>query len=185
MRMRNKLSAIALMFLSLAATFATVHAAPLVADEAEVRGVVQRIFQQLKAGDYDSLYEALPTAQQRRISRERFTRALSRTRDMYELDRLEIGAVRTSGDLAVVDTVMYGRVLRPVQSEGKIVAQQYLVREEGRWRVATGDRATVQRFLAANPSFARKFRLQNPHIYVKRDGRWVDVSGLKLPRRAG
>lgn len=185
MRMRNKLSAIALMFLSLAAAVATAYAAPLAADEAEVRGVVQRIFQQLKAGDYDSLYETLPTAQQRRISRERFTRALSRTRDMYELDRLEIGAVRTSGDLAVVDTVMYGRVLRPVQSEGKIVAQQYLVREEGRWRVATGDRATVQRFLAANPSFARKFRLQNPRIYVKRDGRWVDVSGLKLPRRAG
>ena len=153
-------------------------------DEREVRTVVERIFQQLKSGDYDSLYETLPTAQQRRISRERFTRALSRTRDMYVLDRMEIGAVRTSGDLAVVDTVMYGRVLRPVQSEGKIVAQQYLVREEGRWRVATGDQATVRRFLAANPTFARRFSLQRPRIYVRRDGRWVDVGGLRMPRRA-
>ena len=153
-------------------------------DEAEVRGVVERIFQQLKAGDYDALYETLPTAQQRRVSRERFTRALNRTRDLYVLDRMEIGKVRTSGDLAVVDTVMYGRVLRPVQSEGKIVAQQYLVREDGRWRVATGDRATVQRFLAANPTFARKFPLQKPRIYAKRDGRWIDVSALRMPRRA-
>ncbi len=160
------------------------HPARAARDEAEVRGVVERIFQQLKTGDYDALYETLPTAQQRRITRERFTRALGRTRELYILDRMEIGAIRTSNDMAVVDTVMYGRVLRPIQSEGKIVAQQYLVREDGRWRVATGDRATVQRFLASNPSFARKFPLQKPRIYVKRDGRWVDVSTLKLPRRA-
>lgn len=160
------------------------HPARAARDEAEVRGVVERIFQQLKTGDYDALYETLPTAQQRRITRERFTRALGRTRELYILDRMEIGAIRTSNDLAVVDTVMYGRVLRHIQSEGKIVAQQYLVREDGRWRVATGDRATVQRFLASNPSFARKFPLQKPRIYVKRDGRWVDVSTLKLPRRA-
>lgn len=159
------------------------HAAQPLQADAEVRGLAQQIFQQLKSGDYNALYETLPAAQQRRVSRERFTRSLARTRDLYELDRLEIGAVRTSGDLAVVDTVMYGRVLRPIQSEGKIVAQQYLVREGGRWRVATGDRALVQKFLAANPTFARKFSLRSPRIYVRRDGRWVDVSSLKMPRR--
>lgn len=159
------------------------HAARGVNDEAEVRSVVKRIFQQLKSGDYNSLYETLPTAQQRRISRERFTRALGRTRDLYVLERMEIGAVRTSGDLAVVDTTMYGRVLQPIQSEGKIVAQQYLVREDGRWRVATGDQATVRRFLAANPTFARKFPIQSPRVYVRRDGRWVDVSSVRMPRR--
>jgi hypothetical protein len=161
----------------------SIQAAHAPQDEREARGVAERIFQQLKSGDYNSLYETLPSAQQRRVSRERFTRALSRTRDMYELDRMDIGAVRTSGDLAVVDTTMYGRVLRPVQSEGKIVAQQYLVREDGRWRVATGDTATVQRFLAANPTFARKFPLRKPSIYIKQNGRWVDVSSIRMPRR--
>lgn len=182
--MRTKRNTVVLIvFALLAVATLPARAARSVRDNAEVRGVVQRIFQQLKSGDYDALYDTLPTAQQRRVSRERFTRSLGRTRDLYELDRLEIGAVRTSGDLAVVDTVMYGRVLRPVQSEGKIVVQQYLVREDGTWRVATGDRATVQRFLAANPTFARKFPLQKPRIYIKRDGRWVDVSSLKMPRR--
>jgi hypothetical protein len=170
-------------FALLIAATLCVGAARAVTDDAEVRGVVQRIFQQLKSGDYDALYATLPTAQQRRVPRARFTRALSRSRDAYELDRLEIGAIRTSGDLAVVDTVMYGRVLRPIQSEGKIVAQQYLVREDGSWRVATGDPATVQRFLAANPTFARKFPLQKPRVYVRRDGRWIDVSTLRMPRR--
>ena len=160
-----------------------IHATDIVRDE-EVRSVVQRIFKQLKAGDYNALYETLPTAQQRRISRERFTQMLNRTRGLYALERLEIGAIRTSGDLAVVATVMYGRVFRPIESEGKIVAQQYLVREDGSWRVATGDRATVQKFLAANPTFAKKFPLQRPRVYIKRDGHWVDVSSLNLPRRA-
>lgn len=182
--MKIKGHAIILAALVLLSAALPVDAARATRDEAEVRGVVERIFQQLKSGDYGSLYETLPTAQQRRISRERFTRSLNRTRDLYVLDRMEIGAVRTSGDLAVVDTVMYGRVLRPIQSEGKIVAQQYLVREDGRWRVATGDQATVRRFLAANPTFARKFPLQKPRVYARRDGRWIDISSLRMPRRA-
>ncbi len=45
------------------------HPVSAARDEAEVRGVVERIFQQLKTGDYDALYETLPTAQQRRITR--------------------------------------------------------------------------------------------------------------------
>lgn len=166
---------IALLFVTLPAASATARAA---SDETEVRGVVERVFQQLKSGDYSSLYDVLPANSQRRITRERFTGMLERTRDMYDLDRIEIGTVRTSGDIAAVDTVMYGRVRKPLDSEARIVAQQYLVREDGRWRVATGDRATVKRFLAANPSFAKKFPIREPRAYVKRDGRWVDVTTL-------
>jgi hypothetical protein len=154
-------------------------------DEAEVRNVVRRVFDQLKSRQYDSLYETLPASSRARISRERFTRALKNTEDMYELERMEVGAVRVSGDIAVADTVMYGRVRKPLEAEGKIVAQQYLVREDGQWRVATGDRATVRRFLAANPQFAKKFPVRDPRIYVKRDGRWVDISSaLKSSSRS-
>jgi hypothetical protein len=156
-----------------------------ISDEAEVRGVVQTIFERLKAGQYDQLYDVLPAASKSRISRERFTNALQRTSGTYRLDRLEIGMVRVSGDIATVDTVMYGSVQRPIEAEGKIVAQQYLVREDGSWRVATGDRATIQRFLAANPKFAKKFPIRQPRVFVKRDGRWVDLTEtLKQARRA-
>ena len=152
----------------------TIGARP--SDESEVRAVVQTIFEQLKAGRYGELYDALPSASRSRLSRERFTDMLRRSGGTYRLDRIEIGAVRVAGDIAAVDTVMYGSVERPVQAEGKIVAQQYLVREEGRWRVATGDRATVNRFLAANPGFAKKFPIRQPRVFVKRDGRWVDLT---------
>jgi hypothetical protein len=145
-------------------------------DETEVRGVAQTVFEQLKTGRYAELYDVLPSASRSRISRERFAETLRRSSGTYKLDRMEIGSVRVSGDIAVVDTVMYGSVERPIQAEGKIVAQQYLVREEGRWRVATGDRATVRRFLAANPGFAKKFPIREPRVYVKRDGRWIDLS---------
>jgi hypothetical protein len=170
--------------LSLCASLPAFASVTRASDETEVRGVVQRIFEQLKAGQYGELYDALPASSRTRISRERFTEMLRRSSGMYKLDRMEVGAVRVSGDIASVDTVMYGNVERPVQAEGKIVAQQYLVREEGRWRVATGDRATVRRFLAANPGFARKFPLSEPRVYVKRDGRWVDLTNtLKTATR--
>lgn len=147
-----------------------------VVQEAEARSTVERAFQQLKSGDYNSLYDVLPTASQRRLSREQFVRALERTRNMYELDRVEIGAVRVSGDLGVADSVVYGRGRAPFAGEAKIVTRQYLVREGGRWRVTTGDRATIQPLLAANPAFGKKYPLTQPRLYLKRDNRWVDMS---------
>ena len=53
--------------------FATAAMAkPALGDTAEVRGAIERAFQQLRAGDYDALYQILPSASQRRISREKF-----------------------------------------------------------------------------------------------------------------
>ena len=72
---------------------------------------------------------------------------------MYVLDRMEIGQVRVSTNVAVADTVLYGRVVSPIQTEGKIVVQQYLVREEGKWRVATGDKRYDQKISGRQSGF--------------------------------
>jgi hypothetical protein len=63
--------------------------------------------------------------------------------------------LKVAGNLAVVDTVLYGGSHFRVQAEGKIVVQQYLIKEDGKWRVATGDQTTIKKFLAANPSFSK------------------------------
>ena len=151
-------------------------------DEAEVRGTVQRVFQQLKSRDYSALYDSLPAATRIKMSRARFTNGLKRAQDMYVLDRIDVGSIRVSGKIAVVDTVLYGRVVSPIETEGKIVVQQYLLREEGKWRVATGDRGTIQRFLAANPAFGRKFPIRQPRIYVKQSNKWIEFTP---PRKGG
>ena len=150
------------------------------ADEAEVRGTVQRVFQQLKSRDYGSVYDSLPSSSRARMSKSRFIGALSRAQNMYVLDRMDVGKVRVSGNMAVVDTVLYGRVLFPIQTEGKIVVQQYLVREDGAWKVATGDNTTIRRFLASNPAFGKKFPIRQPQIYVKQNGDWVEFNPSRL-----
>lgn len=143
------------------------------ASEAEVRNVVQQTFQQLQSRNYNAVYDSLPSATQKRMTRSRFTTALQRAQGRYSLDRISIGSVRVSGDLAVADTELFGRVTTPITAEGKIVVQQYLVREGGKWRVATGDNATIQQFLKSNPTFARKFPVRQPRIYIKQGDRWV------------
>jgi hypothetical protein len=145
-------------------------------EETEVRGVVQQVFQQLQSRDYFALYDSLPSSTRNRMSRERFVNALKRAQDRYVLDRISIGPVRVSGNVAVADTELYGRLAKPLEAEGKILVQQYLVREDGKWRVATGDSATILRFLKANPTFARKFPIRQPRIYVKQDGKWVEFN---------
>ena len=171
-----RLAVLAFVAAACASSGAARASARAAADEAEVRGAVEGAFRQLRAGQYGSLYDALPASSQRRLSRQRFVSALERARGMYELDRLEIGAVRVAGDLAVVDATVYGRARAPFDAEGKIVARQYLVREGGRWRVTTGEASTVRPLLAAHPDFAKKFPPREPRIFLKRDGRWVDMT---------
>ena len=151
-------------------------AAPKPSDESDVRGAIQRVFDQLKGGQYEALYDALPSSSRARISRDRFVGALQKTRNLYQLDSIEISAARVSGNLAVVDTVMYARIAQPFNAEGKLVVQQYLVREDGKWRVATGDRATIDRFLKSNPSFARRFPIKRPSAFIKQDGKWTEFN---------
>jgi hypothetical protein len=145
----------------------------MASDQSDVRDAVQRVFEQLKARDYGALYDVLPSTQRSRMSRDRFVNALQKTQDFYELDRMDVGAIKVSGNVAVVDTVLYGRVVAPIQAEGKIVVQQYLIREDGKWRVATGDQGTVKKFIASSPGFQKGFKLTPLRLYVKQDGKWV------------
>lgn len=145
-------------------------------DQTDVRNTVQNVFEQLKSQNYSALYDLLPGSSRNRMSRDRFVSALERTQGFYQLDRLDIGAIKVMGDLAVVDTVLYGRVVNPIQAEGKIVVQQYLLREEGKWRVATGDQSSVKKFLAEHPGFGKRFRIQQPRIYVRQGEKWVEFN---------
>ena len=144
-------------------------------DESDVRNAVQHIFNQLKGGQYGSLYDSLPSSSRSKISRERLVQGLQRSQNMFQLQRIEIGAVRVSGNLAVVDTVMYAHLTQPLDADGKLVVQQYLVREDGAWRVATGDNATINTFLKANPGFGKKFPIKKPQAFINQNGKWLAV----------
>ncbi|HWN09210.1 MAG TPA: hypothetical protein VNO50_08090 [Pyrinomonadaceae bacterium] len=176
MKMKTEVSKTRILLIALVA-FTPMWSATGIArasDESDVRATVQSVFQQLKSRDYGATYDSLPASTRKRMSRERFASALRRAQDRYSLDSINIGNVRVSGNIAVADTELFGRVSQPFPAEGKIVVQQYLVREEGKWRVATGDTATIQRFLKANPAFARKFPIRQPRIYVKQNNQWIE-----------
>ena len=163
---------------------ALITVAPVKAsDQTDVRNTIQHVFDQLKSHNYGALYDLLPGSSRNRMSRDRFVSALERAQGFYQLDRLDIGAVKVMGNLAVVDTVLYGRVVAPIQADGKIVVQQYLLREEGKWRVATGDQSTVKKFLAENPAFAKRFKIQQPRIYVKQGDKWTEFNPQRGNRR--
>jgi len=173
---RFKTSAIALLAIVI---FWFVPTTGRASEESDVRAIVQQVFQQLQSRDYGAVYDSLPSSSRTRMSREGFIRALKRAQDRYVLDRINIGAVRVSGNIAVADTELYGRVSNPFPAEGKIVVQQYLVREGGKWRVATGDTGTIRKFLKTNPAFARKFPIRRPRVYVKQGSKWIEFNPQK------
>ena len=173
LKIKSVFAALLSAFVVLCAMYQPVAA--VVSDESDVRGTIQRVFDQLKSGQYAALYDGLPSSSRSRIAKDRFVSGLQRTSDIFQLDRIEIGAVRVSGNLAVADTTMYARVNKPLNADGKLVVQQYLIREDGQWRVATGDNATINRFLKANPSFARRFPIRSPKAYINQNGKWIEM----------
>ena len=177
--MRKQALSIAILLLILFSPGAITNAS----DQSDVRATVQNVFDQLKAHNYEGLYDLLPGSARARMSRERFVSALQRAQDFYQLDSMDIGATKVMGNLAVVETVLYGRVTTPIQAEGKIVVQQYLLREDGKWRVATGDQSTVKKFLAANPWFSKGFRIQQPRVYIKQNDKWIEFNPQRGNKR--
>jgi hypothetical protein len=165
---------LALIF-SIICSASSVALAAAPSDESDVRNAVQNIFNQLKSGNYAALYDSLPSSSRSKISRDRLVQGLQRSQDVFQLQRIEIGAVRVSGNLAVVDTVMYAHMAKPLDADGKLVVQQYLVRENGAWRVATGDNATINTFLKNNPSFGKKFPIKKPQAFINQNGKWIPV----------
>lgn len=181
MKIKRYTAAFAAFFIAAAVSFQTFAAS----EEAAVRAAMERAFSQLRAGEYAALYDGLPNASRQSISRERFSEGLQRAHDSYglELNRLDINAVHVGRDVAMVDTVMYGRVAKPIEGAGKIVARQYLVREGGQWRVAIGSRSVMQPVLARESGFARQYPAREPRIYFERNGRWIDIGSLTAIKR--
>jgi hypothetical protein len=164
-----------LIALTCASVYQTAVKAYSLSDETDVRAAVQRVFDQLQSGQYEQLYDGMPSSSRARIARDRFVNGLQQTRDRYQLERIEIGPVHVSGNLAVVDTTLFAHFSRPVTADGKLVVQQYLIKEDGSWRVATGDTATINRFLNSNPTFARRFPIKRPRAFINQDGKWIEM----------
>ena len=89
--MKNSLPIISSLVLVLLLATTAALAAP--SDQSDVRAAVQHIFDQLKNGQYEALYDALPASGRTRISREQLVQGLQRTQNLYQLQRIEIGTV--------------------------------------------------------------------------------------------
>jgi hypothetical protein len=149
----------------------------------DARTTVQTFFTLLKSQRYSSLYEFLPSKLQEQVTREQLTKSLKRLETYITIERMEISRVQENGDYAVIDTKIYGRLKKPLKlktenaSEGRITVQQYLFKEDNRWKIATADNRTRDYFLKRNPDFNKQFQFNLPRFEIKQNGQW------RAPRR--
>ncbi|MCI0660377.1 MAG: hypothetical protein L0220_04820, partial [Acidobacteria bacterium] len=144
----------------------------------DARATVQTFFSLLKSQRYASLYEYLPSKLQEQITREQLTTSLKRLETYITIERMEIGRVQQNGDYAVIDTTIYGRLKKPLKHqtkmarEGRITVQQYLFKEDNRWKVVTADNRARDYFLKRNPEFNKQFQFNLPRFEIKQEGEW-------------
>lgn len=157
------------------------------------RSAVQSFFTLLKSQKYTELYDYLPSQLQQQITREQLSASLKRLDSFLTIERMEIGRVQQRGDFAVVDTTIYGSLKRPMNvngeevKEGRTTVQQYLLKENGRWKVTTADNRTRDFFLKRNPEFKQQFHLTQPQFAFKQGGKqnghWVEMGKPPGPPR--
>lgn len=166
---------------SICATAAAQNKAQPAGNQSNVRGAVQSFFSLLKSQKYSELYDFLPSQLQSQTSREQMTASLTRLGAYLTVERLEVGRIQQKGDFAVVDTTIYGNLKRTMNmngeevKEGRVSVQQYLLKENGRWKITTADNRTRDFFLKRNPEFKKQFQLSQPQFAFKQKGRWTPL----------
>lgn len=162
-------------------------AAQRAASPASARGTLEQFFALLKTQQYPKLYELLPSELQQQLTREQLAASLKRLDEFLVIEKMQVGRVQEKGDFAVVDTMIYGKLKRPMKfneqtiSEGRVSAQQYLFKENGQWKVATADERTRAFFLKRNPAFSQQFQLTRAQFAFKQNGQWQSLQGNQLP----
>ena len=155
----------------------------------DARAAVNKFFLLLKSRSYPALYEFLPSDLQRQVTREQLALSLMRLDSFITIERMEVGRVQARGDFAVVDTTIYGKLKKPVTvngeevSEGRVSAQQFLFREDGRWKVVTADNRTQSYFLKRNAEFSKQFQLAQPRFEFKQDNKWTAFGKPMKPQQ--
>ncbi|HQR34658.1 MAG TPA: NTF2-like N-terminal transpeptidase domain-containing protein [Blastocatellia bacterium] len=164
--------------LAIASTFGLAQAQNKTGD---ARSAVQSFFSLLKTQKYTELHDFLPSQLQKQTTREQLAESLKRLDQFLTIQRMEIGRVQQRGDYAVVDTTIYGNLKRTMNmngeevKEGRVSVQQYLLKEEGRWRITTADNRTRDFFLKRNPEFKQQFQLTQPQFALKQSGKWTPL----------
>jgi hypothetical protein len=147
--------------------------------QAEVRAAAQKFFSLLKTQQYSALYSYLPSELQKQITREQLTQSLKRLEESIVIERMEIGRVQQRGDFAVIDTALYGRLKHPMEMGGqkvelgKVVVQQYLIKEGKQWKIITADNNTRAQFLKRYSDFNQGFQFTQPQFFIKQNGQWM------------
>ena len=155
--------------------------------QAKPSQTVQTFFALLKGQQYAKLHELLPSQMQAQISREQLAANLKRIEGFLTLERMQVGRVQEKGEFAVVDTTIFGKLKQPMNfngqsiSEGRIVTQQYLFKENGQWKVVSADESARGFFLKRNPQFNQQFQLSKPQLAFKRDGQWQSLQPGRKP----
>jgi hypothetical protein len=152
------------------------------------RAAIQSFFEHLKMQRYDALYEYLPAQVQKQITREQLAFSMKRLDSILQIEKMEIGRVQQRGDFAVIDTVLYGRLKRPVKidgqdaNEGRVAVQQLLLKEGERWKVITADDRSRRIFQQTNPEFDQGFQFKPPRFEFKQNGVWRPFNPAAMTR---
>ena len=147
----------------------------------DARGAVQNFFSLLKAQKYAELHDFLPSQLQKQTTREQLAESMKRLDQFLTIQRMEIGRIQQRGDFAVADTTIYGNLIRTMNmngeeiKEGRVTVQQYLLKEDGRWRITPADKRSGDYFVKRNPEFKQQFQLAQPQFAIKQNGKWTPM----------
>lgn len=150
------------------------------AGSSDPKAAVEDFFQVLKAEKYQAIYSYLPAEMHDEISVEGLKEVMRPLFSYLHLERMEVGRVQQKGNFAVIDTTIYGKLSAKLSKapangpqEAKIAVQQYLLKENGKWKIATSTNRSRAILIKKHPEFKKDFVFSPPRVFVRQNGQWV------------
>lgn len=154
-------------------------------EETAIRGAIQRYFTLLKTGRYAQLYDSLPVSFQQQANREEVARSLGRLGEFLKLEQIEIGKIEQRGEIAVATTTILGALTRTITinnreiRQGRVSSQQYLIRENRVWKIASANERTLRAFMKDHPEVEKLFPQTLTRFELLSDGKWIKMPGSR------
>lgn len=131
----------------------------------------------LMTGDFNGAYGYLSSHVQKLINYDLFVEASIEMEKISLLKGCQLSGLKIKGKYAGAKSIIYLDFLPEKEGgnilSGKIEAPIYFIRENEKWKIATGEDSSIEAFLKIHPAARKLYQPFSTQAYYKQKGYWI------------
>ncbi|MBN2134111.1 MAG: hypothetical protein JW737_00120 [Acidobacteria bacterium] len=152
----------------------------------EVQSAYAKYSTALIMGEFKTAYDCLSSSQKKTTNYKLFVEANEKMSKVTNLKASQLSSLKMKGKYAAAKAVIYLDFIPEDKDKqvlnGKIETPVYFIKENGEWKIATGEEENMKIFLKQHPDAAKLMEPFKTQVYYKQKGIWI---GFKYKQKEG